>query len=197
MVNKYLNFITVFILCLVNESYSQVWSGSLSFGDKAATLYPFAQAFDKTFYPVTQLAAEYQYFEKKQHSIFQTAVFHFQDHKLLGYGLGLRSEAGYRYLFSNGFFPEVLLGIGYLGTIPSEKQFKLNENGIYKEADPLISMIEIPFTIGIGYQWKNRYSVFLRYQYSAQFPYNNTIPVVPSDNFLLGFRIKILKMKKK
>lgn len=191
-----------FILILIFISngsicYPQTWSVSLAFGDVAVTLYPFSQLLDQTFYPLFQLAAEYQYWGKRGHSLSQTAVFQFYYHRLTGHGLGVKSDVLYRYTFRNGFYPEVQVGFGYVATVPSERQYKPDANGNYTKADPLISRAELSAGLGAGYQWRNRYAIFLRYQYAVQFPYNRKITALPNDILLAGFRLTIATSKKK
>ena len=59
-------FILIIACCPFKKGYSQCCNGFFTFGDKAATVYPFSQVFDKTFYPVINIGLEYLYTKKKE-----------------------------------------------------------------------------------------------------------------------------------
>lgn len=189
----------VVALMLLLSAYSvhaQKINFRFAFGDRAATIYPFTHAFDKTFYPVFQAGIEYQYFYKKRCSLYQTAILHYNYHKYLGHDFGILSEFAFAYHFKKSFFFQTSLGIGYLMEVPNVKTFKLNSNGDYVNATPVLSMASIPFTLMGGYEFKKGISIFLAYQYNVQFPYNKTVSLLPTDNLMLGFKYKIIQKKK-
>jgi len=189
-------FCLIWLLFLANLTQAQKINFRFAFGNRAATIYPFTHAFDKTFYPVFQSGIEYKYFDKKRCSLYQTAILHYNYHKYLGHDFGIISEFAVAYHFKKSFFIQTSLGIGYLAEAPTTKTYKLNSNGDYVRTTPILSMVTIPFSLMGGYEFKKGVAVFLAYQYGVQFPYNRTVPLLPTDNVMLGIKYKIIKKKK-
>ena len=116
---------------------------------------------------------------------------HVHRHRTLGTGIGIRFEAGYRWELFKRFYSEVMLGIGALSTTAVNQQYQLSEEGEYQKTNSQIFSFDAPLTFGFGYLSKNDWNPFIRYQYSAQFPFNRTSPASPSDNLLLGINCPI------
>jgi hypothetical protein len=190
----------VFIFLLVSASiitYGQLLSWQIAVGDRSATIIPSTHLFDNKFYPVIQTGVEYTYLEKPRFSLGQTAKFHYSYHPVLGNDFGVISEAAAKYKVKEIFFIGLNLGLGYFGELPATKTFKRNEKGEYEETHPLLSMVAIPFSVMVGHEFKNGISPFLSYQYCVQLPYNRTIAALPSDNLLVGVKVKFQKKGKR
>jgi hypothetical protein len=186
----------IILITIGSYAYSQHLSWQFAVGDRAATILPFTHAFDDKFYPVVQTGVEYTYLEKPKFSLGQTAKLHYSYHPVLGNDFGVFSEAAAKYKVKEIFFIGLNLGLGYFGELPATKTFKRNEKGEYEEARPLLSMFAIPFSVTVGHEFKNGISPFLSYQYCVQLPYNRTIGALPSDNLLVGVKVKFQKRGK-
>jgi hypothetical protein len=166
---------------------------SFALGDRAATLGPFVQLDDNSFHPVLQESLEIALITRSQYSLYQTALVHQEYHQWTGYSMGIRSETGFRQQILRDLYAEFLLGIGYLAIFPTSQQFVLAANGEYGKASPVISAMEIPVTVAIGYRLANGMAPFVKYQYSVQFPYNHSICLLPFESLLIGWRIPFKK----
>ncbi len=187
---------SVLFFALNSPLYGQCCKLFVAVGDRSATLYPFEKVFDNNFYPLVQAGIEYLYNTDTSHLFYQTAEATFYSHENLGYGFGLRSQFGYRYEALGAFYPEVLAGVGYIGTLPSHEQFVM-QDGHYVSTRPWLSRVEVLLSVSFGYRfWKGK-SLFIRYQYSVMAPYNQSIIAVPTDNLMLGFKMNLFKLKRK
>jgi len=190
---------TLFIiisLAILHCSFAQQIRFRFAAGDRAATIYPFTHAFDNKLYPVIQTGFEYQYYEKNRFCLNQSLVFHYNYHPYLGYDFGIFSEASGSYKFKKPFYIQLNLGVGYLGELPADKTYKLNGNGEYIEVRPLHSMVSTSLSLMIGYEFENGFSIFSSYQYAIEFPYNRIVGILPTDNLLLGMKVKLVKNMK-
>jgi hypothetical protein len=186
----------IILITIGTYTYSQQLSWQIAVGDRSATIIPSTHLFDSKFYPVIQTGVEYTYLEKPRFSLGQTAKFHYSYHPVLGNDFGIFSEAAAKFKVKEIFFIGLNFGVGYFGELPAKKTFKRNEKGEYEEAHPLLSMVAIPFSVMVGHEFKNGISPFLSYQYCVQLPYNRTIGALPSDNLLVGVKVKLQKRAK-
>ena len=189
---------TLFILVLltvVNCSYSQKTSFKLAIGDQAATIYPFTRIFDKKFYPVVQTGIEYKYTEKGNFNFSQDIVIQYKYHPYLGHSFGIFSQAAGSYRFRIPFFALLGFGVGILGEFPADNAYKLNLKNEYVKVRPMHPMAGASMSFIIGYEFKNRFSIFSSYQYGIQFPFNKTIAILPTEMVFLGTKIKLFKKR--
>jgi hypothetical protein len=188
-------FIILFF-CEAVLSYGQALSWQIAVGDRSATIVPTTHLFDNKIYPVIQTGVEYIYLQKPKFSLGQTAKLHYSYHPVLGNDIGFISEAVATFKIWNLLFVQTNLGLGYVGELPSSYTFRLNDEGKYEKARPLLSMAAIPFSITVGHEFPGGISPFLSYQYCVLLPYNRTIAALPSDNLMVGVKVKLQKRAK-
>lgn len=156
-----------------------------------ATAIPFTRFFTVPIHPGIQIGTSFNYKQKQAARFFQTAnVFYFY-HKHLNQAIGLNTEVGYEHQLSSGFAFAGLLGIGYLHSLGTAKEFVF-ANGHYQEkTDKGNARLSPSFALDLGYYWKkserNSPKIFIRYQAWAEYPYSpGFIPVMTHTSLHIG-----------
>ncbi|MBX2985687.1 MAG: hypothetical protein LC109_07015 [Bacteroidia bacterium] len=157
---------------------------------------PFTRFVTTPIHPGLQLGTEFNYKVKEHSRLFQTANISYFFHNYLAQGIGLNTELGYEYRLKFGLAFEGLLGLGYMHTFATTKEF-IFTNGLYeKKADRGNARLYPSFSIDIGYYLKksetNSPKIFLRYQSWAEYPYSpDFIPVMTHINLHVGTKFCI------
>lgn len=167
-----------------------------------STSVPFTHFFTVPIHPGLQLGTEFNYRNKKQSRIFQTANVSYFYHNHLAQGIGLTSELGYEKRLKNGFAFSFLLGTGYLHTFTTSEEFIFKNGQYVKNTDKGNSRLypSLSFETGCYLKFSSKASskIFMRYQSWVEYPYSpDFIPVMAHINLHIGTKIFIIKKAKK
>lgn len=166
-----------------------------------ATAIPFTRFVTTPMHPGLQLGTEFNYKVKKHTRLFQTANISYFYHNYLAQGIGLNTEFGYEFRIKFGLAFSGLIGIGYMHTFATAKEYSFSNGQYVKKADRGNARLYPSFAIDIGYYLKkknlNNPKIFVRYQSWAEYPYSpDFIPVMTHINLHIGAKILINKKAK-
>lgn len=159
-----------------------------------ATAIPFTKLITTPVHPGVQAGWGFSYRERKHTHLFQTFNIGYVFHSKLYHGFFVNSELGYDYKFKFGLNIKTSIGIGYLHSFTTQKEYQF-ENGSYKSGrDKGDSRAVFSIGTGLGYriQKKNPYSpeIFMMYQSWAEYPYSpGFIPLMTHTNLQLGTKL--------
>lgn len=161
-----------------------------------STAIPFTRFVTTPIHPGLQLGTEFNYKVKGHYRLFQTANISYFYHNYLAQGIGLNSELGYEYRLKFGLAFESLIGIGYMHTFATSKEFTFTNGHYEKKADRGNARFYPSFSIDIGYYLKktdaNSPKIFVRYQSWLEYPYSpGFIPVMTHINLHVGAKLFI------
>ena len=147
----------------------------------------------KPFYPGLVFGTEYSYKEGKRGRLFQSANLGFYVNNITGSCLFLQSDLAYRFTLNLGLFTDVSLGLGYVHAFYPREIFRQNkENGYVKVRDTGKPAIMVSNSFSLGYDFTKRtglhFAPFIKYQWFAQYPYFELIPVRPNGILHVGLR---------
>lgn len=167
-----------------------------------ATAIPFTRFITTPVHPGVQAGSGFSYRERKHTHLFHTFNIGYVFHNKLYHGFFITTELGYDYKFNFGLNLKTSLGIGYLHSFSTQKEYQF-KNGSYKSGrDRGNSRVLLSLGTGLGYrlQKNNRYSpeIFMIYQGWAEYPYSpGFIPVMTHTNLQLGTKFFIHQKKDK
>lgn len=156
-----------------------------------ATAIPFTSFFSTPVHPGVQAGTRFMYKERKHMLLFQTINIGYVFHSKLYHGFFVNTELGYDYKFNFGLNLKTSLGIGYMHSFTTQKEYKF-ENGSYQSArDKGNSRVMFSLGTGIGYRLhKNNplsTEIFIMYQSWAEYPYSpGFIPLMTHTSLQLG-----------
>lgn len=159
----------------------------------------FGDLFKSPLHPGIEFSYGINWRRKPKHDWFQQVRLGYFYHRYVQHGIPLYTSLGYRYKLRR-FLAEASLGAGYLHSIPATAQFKLSDNGEYKNSKGIGRMQGmVTFDIGTGYvlnpRSKTPFTAFATYQQRIQTPFiRSYVPLMPYNNLLVGLR-KNLKIK--
>ncbi len=152
------------------------------------------------FHPGVSLGTRFYYKERKKTELYQTAKLGYFHHRFSQSGLQAYTELGYLYRFTNNFFGEAQLGIGYLLSIPDLQVFEI-ENGQYVEKSPKSrSQFMGSLALKLGYDFSGilhqPLDVFTGFQFWVQSPFvNGYVPILPNNSVHFGIIYYLPKKK--
>lgn len=152
----------------------------------------FSKLFTEEFHPGFEIGTGFIWKTKTKHDWLQTFQFGYSYHRFVQHSLALYTETGYRYKFYKTFAAEAKLGAGYLHAIPTEKIFKLNDDGEYKKKTNLgRPQAMVGFSLGINKKITDSgLAIFIQYQQRLQFPFiKSYVPLLPSNMLMAGVKI--------
>lgn len=156
-----------------------------------ATAIPFTKLTTTPVHPGIQAGSGFSYKQKQHSNLFQTFSIGYIYHRNLYHGLFINTELGYTYKMNFGLNIKGALGIGYLHTFTTQKEYQFT-NGKYNSGrDKGNSRLMASVSTGLGYrlQKQNQYSpeIFMMYQGWAEYPYSSGfIPVMTHINTQIG-----------
>jgi hypothetical protein len=161
-----------------------------------ATAIPFSKFFTLPIHPGLQVGTEFNYKATAHSRLFQTANLSYFYHAQLNQGIALSSELGYEYRLRMGLAFSGLVGIGYLHTLATTKEYVL-QNGQYTEkSDRGNARLYPSLSLDLGYYLRKDDArspkIFLRYQAWAEYPYSpGFIPVMTHINLHVGAKFML------
>ena len=167
-----------------------------------ATAIPFTRFITTPVHPGVQAGSGFSYRERKHAYLFQSINIGYIFHKKLYHGFFINTELSYDYKFNFGLNIKTLLGIGYLHSFTTQKEYQF-ENGNYqskRDKGNSRAMLSVGTGLGCRLQKSNLYSpeIFMMYQSWAEYPYSpGFIPVMTHTNLQLGTKFFINQKKGK
>lgn len=159
----------------------------LQLADKSITIAPFYKVFGNNFDPVVTIGMGWEYWEKGNSVLFQTAQFAGYRFEYVIQGLNITTSLGYGYHHGSGLFGELMAGLGGGGFTMSRETFVLNDDNVYTPGRALNFAAAIPFDFRLGYHTGN-VSFYLNYTYLLMGPYVENLPLLPLSHTGLGLR---------
>ena len=146
-------------------------------------------------YPGATAGTEYVYKQGDWGQIHQTGNLGFFANSIVGTGIFLQSDFGYRYTAKFGLFSEASVGAGYIHQFIPRQTFELDENGQFVEVvdygrpgATLGFSAALGFDLGKVLDLGGSLAPFIRYQWFAQIPYLPDLAVGPQSLLHAGIR---------
>lgn len=161
-----------------------------------ATAIPFTKILSTPAHPGVQLGTGFFYRQAKKTNQFQAFNIGYIFHRKLYHGFFVNTEFGYDYKLNFGMNLKGAIGLGYLITFNTQKEYQFQNGSYISKKDKGNSRIMASISTGLGYrlQKKNQYSpeIFVMYQGWAEYPYSpGFIPVMAHTNLHLGTKFFI------
>jgi hypothetical protein len=163
-----------------------------------ATAIPFTRLLTTPIHPGIQAGSGFFYHQRQRSQLFQSFNVGYIFHNRLYHGFFVNTELGYDYKFNFGLNLKTSLGIGYLHTFSTQKEYQF-KNGVYEsrpDRGNRRAMLSLGTGLGYRLQKNNFHSpeVFMMYQGWAEYPYSpGFIPVMTHANMQLGTKFFIEK----
>jgi len=162
----------------------------------------FAGMFSGHFHPGAEAGIGFNWKTRAKHDWFQEIKAGYFFHRFVQHGIPIYTNIGYRYKFSSRFSSKIILGAGYLHSIPATAKLKLNDKGEYINGKSIGRMQAMAITgLGVSYKIKTKtrpITVFAQYQLLAQLPFiKSYVPLLPYDCFEVGISHALISKKSK
>ncbi|ULQ50906.1 hypothetical protein [Flavihumibacter fluvii] len=159
-----------------------------------ATAIPFTRAFTRPIHPGIQVGTEGNYSSNNSARFYQTLSIGYIFHRHLFKGLYIHTALGYDYGFSSGINLKAQVGIGYMRSFSTGKEYQFT-NGQYKPGrDRGNSRFLFSVAPGLGYRFDNENSysteIFTMYKGWLEYPFSpGFIPVMTHISQELGLSV--------
>jgi hypothetical protein len=165
-----------------------------------ATAIPFTKLLTWPVHPGVQVGTDFDYKVTAKSRLFQTANLSYYYHGQLNRGIGLHTELSYEYRSRLGLAGGALLGIGYLHTFATTKEYAFQGGQYVERTDIGNARLYPSLSLDLGYYLAKddvrSPKVFVRYQAWAEYPYSpGFIPVMTHINLHLGIRCFLFQSK--
>ncbi|MEA3452178.1 MAG: hypothetical protein U9Q83_09805, partial [Bacteroidota bacterium] len=141
--------------------------------------------------PAFTLGGEIEHRTNDKSVIFQNAELTLYNHEMVGSGVTLSSNFGYRYQTDFGLFTDASLGIGTSIYTPARENYSLDENGEYElNKTPIFAMLSVPTDLSLGYK-TDKLAFYIKYRYMLEGKYIRTLPILPLQLLSIGVKLKI------
>jgi hypothetical protein len=163
-----------------------------------ATAVPFTKLITTPVHPGVQAGTGFFYNQRKHSQLFQSFNLGYIFHSKLYHGFFVNTELGYDYKFNFGLNIKTSVGIGYMHSFRTQKEYQFKNGSYESRPDKGSGRATVSLGTGLGYrlQKKNNYSpeIFMMYQGWAEYPYSpGFIPVMTHTNLQLGTKFFIDK----
>jgi hypothetical protein len=161
-------------------------------GNHAVSM-PFYRVLRMPYHPALAVGTEFTYRRGNHGQLLQTLSVGGFYNRYNATGLTLQTDFAYRYLTGVGVFADVSLGAGYLHTFRVRPIYESNGQGDYQPVQDRGKPSALgSFSLGLGYDFSRQasfpFALFVRYQWFAQVPYVDPLPLWPQAITSLGFR---------
>ncbi len=158
-----------------------------------ATALPFTRFLTLPLHPGVQVGTDWDYKVGKRSRLYQAVQLSYYYHGQLNQGVGLHTELGYEYRHRTGLAAGALLGLGYLHTFATTREYAFQDGQYVERRDFGNSRLYPSLSLELGHYLRRADArspkVFLRYQAWAEYPYSpGFIPVMTHINLHLGVR---------
>jgi len=161
----------------------------------------FTGMFSGQFHPGAEVGVGFTWKTKSKHDWFQEFKAGYFFHRFVQHGIPVYTNIGYRYKFSSRFSGEIVLGAGYLHSIPAAAKLKLNDKGEYvnnKGIGRMQAMAITGFRVSYKIKTERPFTVFAQYQQLVQLPFiKSYVPLLPYNGFEIGISHALISKKSK
>jgi len=142
------------------------------------------------------LGIEFTYKQNPISSTHQKIELGWYRHKNLNKAVYVKTDFVHRFTSKNGLYTEYNIGVGGIVDIPEFQTFSVNDQGKFVTdglGARLNALVSLGISGGFDIDIKEKYiiSPFVKYESMLQFPYSNTLPLLPHSMLHLGSRIKL------
>ena len=152
----------------------------------------FAGIFSDQFHPGFEAGIGFNWKSKSKHDWFQEFKVGYFFHRFVQHAIPVYTDFGYRYKVSRRLTSAVMIGAGYLHSIPATAKLKLNKNGEY-ENNKEIGRIQAMASFGLRVSFminpkaSRPVSFFSQYQQLVQMPFvKSYVPLLPYNEMMIG-----------
>lgn len=158
-----------------------------------ATALPFTRFLTLPLHPGVQVGTDWDYKAGNRSRLYQAVQLSYYYHGQLNQGVGLHTELGYEYRHRSGLAGGALLGLGYLHTFATTREYAFQDGQYVERRDFGNARLYPSLSLELGHYLRRADArspkVFLRYQAWAEYPYSpGFIPVMTHINLHLGVR---------
>lgn len=153
----------------------------------------FAGLFYKDLHPGVEAGYGTILKSQKKYELFVDVKLGYMFHRFVQHNISLSINGGYRYLVNSTWGVGAKLGIGYQASIPTDKVYSIEENGLKDEGHILRSQFISNLGLFTDKQINDKgMRVFMEYQQRIQTPFiREYVPLLPYNNILLGLSIPV------
>jgi hypothetical protein len=161
----------------------------------------FVGIFSDQFHPGVEAGIGFNWKTKSKHDWFQEIKAGYFFHRFVQHGIPVYTNIGYRYKFSSQLSSEIILGAGYLHSVPATAKLKLNDKGEYVNNKGIGRMQAMAITgLRVSYKLETNtdrpFTFFAQYHQLLQMPFiKSYVPLLPYNGFEIGVS-RALKSKK-
>ena len=183
--------IVIFLSCSTLGLYAQSeFPLKISFFNESTSI-PYTQLLSTPVHPGMQIGTEFDWKETNKIRLFPSVNVGYMFHNKLFQGIYANVELGFDYKFSFGLNLKSSLGVGYLHTFTTRKEYQFIDGAYVAKGDKGNSRIMPSFSLGMGYRLKpddvKSTELFLMYQSWLEFPYSPSfIPLMSHNSFHIG-----------
>lgn len=161
-----------------------------------ATAIPFTKLITTPIHPGIQVGAEFTYKETEHFRLFQTVNLSYYFHEQLNHGISINTELGGEYLTSSHFSFGALIGVGYLHTFATTKEYVFGDGQYTIATDKGNARIAPSLSLDVNYQLNKieltSPKIFVRYQSWIEYPYSpGFIPLMSHINVHIGAKFNL------
>jgi hypothetical protein len=188
--NKRIKILLTLLVPIVTIAQNKSIPINISFLNEA-TAVPFTTFWTTPIHPGLQAGTEFYYKQNQHTNLYQTVSIGYIFHQNLYKGIFIKTELGYDYKLNFGLNIKTAIGIGYLHTFSTNKEYQF-KNGIYESAkDKGNSRLMSSIGAGLGYRLQkdnlNSPEIFMMYNGWAEYPYSpGFIPIMTHINTQIG-----------
>lgn len=178
------------------QTEAERWQFSANLTQNSASL---GNPLSGPLHPGITLAAARAWKDTDHSQLYQSFRLGYLYHQYIQHAVQLTTELGYKYKFSSGIGFAPVIGGGYVHSIATENQFKLQDDGTYKQV-PRLGRPNWLITLGanFGYSLAKVSSlnaaIFLSYRFSVQGVFiRSTSPILAYSTVGIGVAVPLKK----
>jgi hypothetical protein len=152
--------------------------------------YPFSRV--SPIHPSIQIGTSFRKRLKEKSERNYNLYVGFYHHKDVENGIYLRGEYAHTFIIAKKVGVILPIGLGYLHTFYPGELFSQNNDGSFSKVDQL-GRAHIIATTGIGLSYRGFKNIepYIQHDFMAQYPFGETIPLLPHSFLRLGVKFKI------
>lgn len=161
-----------------------------------STAIPFTRLVTTPIHPGIQIGTEFTYKEREHFRLFQTVNLSYYFHAQLNHGISVNTELGGEYLTNSRFSFGALIGVGYLHTFATTKEYVFEDGHYTIATDKGNARIAPSLSLDVNYRINKieptSPKIFVRYQSWIEYPYSpGFIPLMSHINLHIGAKFNL------
>jgi len=194
-------FLFFFVSTASAQKRQKEWSLAVMNTQSAMPFGKFAGMFSDQFHPGVEGGIGFNWKTKPKHDWFQEFKAGYFFHRFVQHAIPVYADFGYRYKFSKRLASGVMIGVGYLHSIPATAKLKLDNNGEYANNKGIgrmqaMAALGLQITFTMNPKARRPFNIFSRYQQQIQMPFvKSYVPLLPYNSFMIGLARTITSRK--